>query len=153
MQAQFTLAALKTRPESVSLSLSRIGSRMVQVTTLDEPVELRAGSYQLDTLVLRTLAADGIRWEYTFRNTGGELIELAGDDLVAVELLGELAFDLAYTGEARPGEGLSTEGHLRGATGLELTGCNRGTRQDLPGTLTITAPDGGVVEEDQLGFG
>ena len=156
---RFTIGALKGQVESISASFSEASGHTLRVTTLEKPVDMPAGLYQTNGLLLRVLAEDRHLWTYTFVPAGGRAIEIAPpegaapDTPVVVDLLGELSFRIASTGTARPGRELSLESTVLTSTGLRLAGAERGGSRVLPGPLRVLAPDGRLLEEKPYSFG
>ncbi|MBM3474161.1 MAG: hypothetical protein FJX75_12905 [Armatimonadetes bacterium] len=154
------IAGLKAVPERIIACLSRAGGGLYQVASTDETTKLPAGSYSVESVFLKLPASDGETWTYTFdRREAAPPTEVQGADPVSLELLGNLALGVTYSGKPAPGQTLRVEVNVRSATGLTMTGCTKGQLNiggmgTIPAKLVLLGPTGArPVYESSMGFG
>lgn len=166
--ARFTIAALKTPPVKLSASLLRRGGGATTVTSLGQPMDLRAGSYSIMSLSMGLHNAGGAMVYYNFEQRGGGapwLAHPAGP--TTLELIGKVTIKPTWSlteanGEpataAHPGSELACDMDAVTATGMGLVGCNtqdptEGYPTKTPPVVELVDPAGKVVFSGAMTFG
>jgi len=154
---QLSLGAVAGRVESLSGSLSESNGHTHQVRSLDQPLDLPAGLYHPNGVLLKVQTEDGHLWTYTFGAVGGEPIEIAPaadpSTPVTVNLLDGLRFEITVTGAVQPEREVTFDSAVLTSTGLRLAGGERDGGRALPDALRILAPGGEVLQEKAYSFG
>lgn len=141
----FGVAALSTTPTNFAATVMR----KQPVPALDEPVELRLGTYGVERVYLQAPAEDGAIWTFTFeRRAGVDAFEVCEPSMSA-DLLGALSLTIGSPAEAAPGASVPLSVGVRSETGLAMSTCggemaaiNLGQPQIVGALL---GPDGAAV--------
>lgn len=146
----FTITSLKGEPLKVLATVANRKGEVFRIEKLNEPVELPAGKYSAESLML-ILGKDGQLTTYTFTRMGTvPPVEISGD-AAEFELVGDMKLNIHVDGEPFPEGKLHIRINPRTATGLDLNSMSEGQEVCSTsgcGTETLT---GGVALLDSDG--
>lgn len=117
----FTIASANTPPDQFVAVLKRAGGKITQITALDEPVTLKAGTYKVESVTAELHYRTGTVWTYAFKaGKDTRLMKIMQSSCTPIELLGSLSAKLNHISGVDRGEQLSTYATVESETGLRL---------------------------------
>lgn len=167
LYARFVIAAVKTRPQKVLVSVQRRGGDTILLDRLGQPAKVRAGDHTVESLSLCLKNPSGPAMTYNFTRQGSTTVmALRPGGPSTFELVGPITLKPRWTlnspdgkplKQAQPGDTLAVELDAVTASGLALTGCNTGPpEQQYPSEapkMLLLSPAGSVVFSGAMAYG
>ena len=157
---RFALGALKVKPDKLMASVSWEGGRVFGANALGQDLTVPAGSYTVESLLVRARGADGKTHTYSFDRRGSaKPIVVQANRASTADLLGKLSLAVSGFGTTqRRGGSFSVGVNLQTATGLALTSYDSGQTTEgrdsrVAPFIKFLAPDGSVVQQGSMEFG
>ncbi len=151
-RVKFVIGSLPVEPESVLATIGSLTGGTFQITALNKEMELPAGTYTAESLIIQVPGCKANTMTYTFSRSGLGTVMKVGGEETTFDLLGDMSAPASFDGEPRPGVRLSIEINPRTSTGMILNSESEGSQisqrsfsyggATLPTTVTLIGPEG-----------
>ena len=149
-RVRFVIGSLPVEPEAVRATIGSLTGGTFQITALNEEMELPAGTYTAESLIIQVPGCKANTMTYAFSRSGTGTVMKVGGEETTFDLLGDMSAPVSFDGEPRPGAKLSIAISPRTSTGMLLSSESEGNQisrrsgggTTLPTTVTLIGPEG-----------
>ncbi len=151
-RVEFVIGSLPVEPESVLATIGSLTGGIFQITALNKEMELPAGTYTAESLIIQVPGCKANTMTYAFSRSGLGTVMKVGGEETTFDLLGDMSAPVSFDGEPRPGAKLSIAINPRTSTGMILNSESEGNEISqrscsscgitLPTTVTLIGPEG-----------